>query len=140
MSIFLLGPLRSRDRESPLCIFSSSILRMSRTDTGKKPLCRRAKEAIMLCKTLLKLMNALLRGCCRASESVSLLQIIVLLNTNSKSDISRFYEPNFPSIYSINPLAANVLHVRHLAGPACRCCSVFHRQNREKGLVVLERG
>ena len=32
----------------------------------------------------------------------------------------------------LNPLAANVLHVRHLAGPPCRRRSAFHRQNHEK--------
>ena len=32
----------------------------------------------------------------------------------------------------LNPLAANVLHVRHLEGPACRRRSAFHRQNPEK--------
>ena len=39
-----------------------------------------------------------------------------------------------------NPLAANVFHERHLAGPACRRRSAFHRQNHEKRPEFLERG
>ena len=41
---------------------------------------------------------------------------------------------------SFYPLAGNVLHVRHLAGPAGRRRSAFHRRNHEKRKNLLQNG